>query len=348
MMDTPAPEMARGRKFAFTAIMLSLMIAATLAFLELAARVVFPQPELYPRYRYSERYGHLLPASATIVNELPGAWRFVYHTNEYGYRISMPEISNRYDLPNVVVLGDSFTFGAGVNDGEEYPAVLAKQLAAKAGIVNLGVGGFGLTQEIRTFYEFGLLFQPAVVVLQFCSNDPDDNFYAKVTTVEDGRLRFHRDQSMGSGLSRLKDWLSGSIFQRSAAYNLVRNRAYKYWEARVVERDTVGDRQLKEAFYNELLSAFAADLRRRGIGLLLFDVPGQLASWPGIQSHAEALERGGLLRYLRTERWFDGVSDYGSPEGHAWGAKGHRVVAERLVEPLRAALPVLTAAQTTP
>jgi hypothetical protein len=45
-------------------------------------------------------------------------------------------------------------------------------------------------------------------------------------------------------------------------------------------------------------------------------VPGQLASWPGIQSHAEALERGGLLRYLRTEHWFDGVSDYGSPEGH--------------------------------
>ena len=347
MIDPPAPEMTRGRKFAFTAIMLSLMIAATLAFLELAARVVFPQPELYPRYRYSERYGHLLPASATIVNQLPGAWRFVYHTNEYGYRVSMPELSSRYDLPNVVVLGDSFTFGAGVNDGEEYPAVLAKQLAAKASIVNLGVGGFGLTQEIRTFYEFGLLFQPAVVVLQFCSNDPDDNFYAKVTTVEDGRLRFHRDQSMGSGLSRLKDWLGGSIVQHSAAYNLVRNRAYKYWEARVVERESVGDRQRKETFYNELLSAFAGDLRRRGIRLLLFDVPGQLASWPGIQGHAEAFERGGLLRYLRTEHWFDSVSDYGSPEGH-WGAKGHRVVAEQLVEPLRAALPVLTAAQTTP
>ncbi len=119
MIDPPAPEMTRGRKFAFTAIMLSLMIAATLAFLELAARVVFPQPELYPRYRYSERYGHLLPASATIVNQLPGAWRFVYHTNEYGYRVSMPELSSRYDLPNVVVLGDSFTFGAGVNDGED-------------------------------------------------------------------------------------------------------------------------------------------------------------------------------------------------------------------------------------
>src|SRR5256884_7341355 len=225
MIDPPAPQLTRRRKLAFTAIMLLLMIAATLAFIEVAARVVFPQPEFNPRSRTSERYGHPLPASATIANQLPGAWLSVSHTNEYGSRISMPELSNRYDLPNVVVLGDSFTFGAGVNDGEEYPAVLAKQLAAKASIVNLAVGGFGLTQEIRTFYEFGLLFQPAVLVLQFCSNDPDDNFYAKVTTVEDGRLRFHRDQSMDSGLSRLKDWLSGSIVQRRAGYKPVRNRA---------------------------------------------------------------------------------------------------------------------------
>src|SRR5881396_3668694 len=217
MIDPPAPEMTRGRKFAFTAIMLSLMIAATLAFIEIAARVVFPQPELYPRYRYSERYGHLLPASATMVHQLPGAWRFVYRTNEYGYRVSMPELSNRYDLPNVVVLGDSNTFGVGVNDGEEYPAVLAKRLAEEANIVNLGVGGFGLTNEIRTFYEFGLLFQPAVVVLQFSSNDPNDNFYEMVTMVEDDRFRFRSDRSMSGTMGHVKQWLSGSILQRSAA-----------------------------------------------------------------------------------------------------------------------------------
>lgn len=339
--------MTRGRKYAFTAIMVSLMVAATALFTELAVRFVFPQPEIYPRYRYSERYGHALPASATIVNQLPGAWRFVYRTNEYGYRISMPEISSRYDLPNVVVLGDSFTFGVGVNDGEEYSAVLAQRLVGQANVVNLGVGGFGLTQEIRTFYEFGLLFQPAVVLLQFCANDPDENLYAQVTTVEDGRFRFHRDRAMGSGLARLKDWLSQSILQRSAAYNLVRNRAYKYWEARTVARAAAGETLSKEAIYNQLLVTFAEDLRRRGIPLLMFGVPGQLANWPGIESQVEALDRGGLLRHLRAEPWFAGHSDYGSPEGHVWGAKGHRIVAEHLAEPVRAALQTTAVAQTT-
>ena len=333
------------RKAAFTAIMLALMAVVTLALGELAVRLVYPQPELYPRYRYSERYGHVLPASATIVNRLPGAWRFVYHTNEYGYRVSMPEISNRYDLPSVAVLGDSFTFGSGVHDGEEYPAVLAKRLAGQANVVNLGVGGFGLTQEIRAFYEFGLLFQPDVVVLQFSGNDPDDNFYARVTTVENGRFRFHRDRSMGGALSGLKNWLSGSFLQRSALYNLVRNRAYFYWEARVVAREAADERQRKESFHNELLGTFADDLHRRGIRLLVIGVPGQLAAWPGIERRVEALERSGRLHYLRTERWFAGLSGYGSPEGHAWGAKGHRIVAEQLEQPLRAALQTAQLAQ---
>lgn len=304
---------------------IAIFLAVMIAFLELAVRFIVPQPELHPRYRYSERYGHLPPASATIVNQLPGAWRFVYTTNEYGYRVSMPEISSRYDRPNVVVLGDSYTFGVGVNDGEEYPALLAKRLGASAGVVNLGVGGFGLTQEIRTFYEFGLLFEPALVVLQFCSNDPHENLHAKVTSVEDGRFRFHRDRSSGA-LRALKDWLGDSFLQRSAAYNLVRNQGFRFYQAASESR---GDGI--EAFHNQLLSAFADDLRRRGIRLVLFGVPGQLARWPGIERHVEALERQGALLYLRSEPWFERETDFASPEGHTFGVKGHRIVAEHLL-----------------
>jgi hypothetical protein len=338
LKSLPSPELALGRKVVFAAIMVSLAVAVPLVSFEFALRLVAPQPELYPRYQYSERFGHRLAESATIVHQLPGAWRFVYHTNEYGYRISMPEISNRYDRPNVIVLGDSNTFGIGVDDGEEYPAVLAKLLAGEGNVINLGVGGFGLTNEIRTFYEFGLLFQPAVVVLQFASNDPDDNFYEMVTTAEDGRFHFRRDRSMRGAIGHIKQWLSDSMLQRSAAYNFIRDYAYSYWRARVFRRESAGDKHRKEAFHNRLLVVFAEDLKRRGIPLILFDVPGDLALWPGILREVEALDHDGLLRYLRTDRWFEATTDYGTPEGHSWGAKGHRVVASNLVAPLRAAL----------
>jgi len=317
--------------------MLFLMTAVTLVFFEVAVRLVYPQAEMFPRYRYSERYGHVLPESATLVSQMPGSWRFVYNTNEYGYReSSMPQISNRYDRPNIVFLGDSNTFGIGVNDGDEYPAVLAKRLTPHADTVNLGVGGFGLTHEIRTFYEFGVLFQPAVVVVQFGDNDPDENFYEMVTIIEDGRFRFPRSRSMGRTMGSVKDWVGSSIIQRSAVYNLVRNYSYKLWFARTVQRETAPDRQRKEGFYNELLTAFAKDLQRRDVPLVFFEVTDNLARWPGIRTHVESLDREGLLHYLATDRWFLGVSDYNTPEGHAWGVKGHRIAAEHLVEPLRA------------
>ena len=326
------------RKIVFTAIIVSLVVAVPLIFFEFAVRFVAPQAELYPRYGYSERFGHQMAESATIVHQLPGVWRFIYHTNAYGYRISMPEVSNRYDRRNVIVLGDSNTFGIGVNDGEEYPAVLANRLSEEADVINLGVGGFGLTHEIRTFYEFGLLFQPAVVVLQFSFNDPYDNFYEMVTTVQDGRFRFHRDRSMSRAMGHVKQWLSNSILQRSAAYNFTRNYAYSYWQARVVQRESSSDKHGKEAFYNRLLVAFAEDLKRRDIPLILFDAPGDLGLWPGIRRKVEDLDRDGLLRHLRTYQWYEGISGYGTPEGHPWGAKGHRVVASHLVAPLLAAL----------
>jgi len=327
------------RQVLFRAIIVSLGVVVPSIFFELLVRFIAPQPELYPRYLYSERFGHKLAESSTIINQLPGAWRFIYHTNEYGYRISMPEISNRYDRPNVIVLGDSNTFGIGVNDGEEYPAVLAKQLAEEANIVNLGIGGFGLTNEIRTFYEFGLLFQPAVVVLQFSSDDPHDNIYEMVTTVEDGRLRFHSVGSENSAMSQAKQWLSNSILQRSAAYNLIRNSAYTKWRKEaVLEQELAGNKQEKEAFHTRLLATFAMDLKRRGISLILFDVPGHLGVWPGILREMEAFDRDGLLCYLPTGQWFEGVTDYGTPEGHPWGIIGHRVIASHLVASLREAV----------
>lgn len=312
--------------------------AITLALLEAAVRLIVPQAQLFPRYRYSERYGHELPASTTIVHEMRGAWRFTYTTNEYGFRAPMPPISNRYDRPNVVVLGDSCSFGQGVNDGDQYSVALARGLGERARVVNLGVPGFGLTHEIRVFYEFGLLYQPALVILQFHMNDVDDNLFERVTTIENGRFRFHRDDSVAGPVRALKDWLSGSVLQHSSAYNLIRNTAYHLWYRRVVRYESAEARSKKEAFYNELLTVFAEDLHRRGIPLVMFDVPRHFAKWPGVHSHVQALQARGLVHVLDSASWFAGMRDYGTPEGHPWGPLGHRVVAEHLLPQVQAAL----------
>ncbi|KAB2839851.1 MAG: SGNH/GDSL hydrolase family protein [Burkholderiales bacterium] len=322
------------RRIIFWAVALTAPAALLLVLIEIAVRIVAPPPMMYPRYVHSERFGHLFPSSSTIVEEVPGQWRFVYRTNEYGYRVPMPEISNCYELPNIVVLGDSNTFGLGVDDGHEYPSRLTTKMKGVASVINLGIGSFGLTHQIRAFYEFGLLFQPNVVVLQFAANDPDDNVYEKVTVLESGRFRFRRDGSMNSAMGRVKTWLSQSFLQQSALYNLARNRAYAMWRAKATDSDTAQHQLEKSTFHNSLLTAFAHDLEHRGIALVFFSVPGHLDEWPEIRDAVEDLHDRQLLHYVDSTHWFDGITDYGTPEGHPWGQKGHAVVAENLAKKL--------------
>jgi GDSL-like Lipase/Acylhydrolase family len=305
---------------------------------EVMLRLFAPQPYIYPRYQYSERYGQVLYPSTVMVAETPGEWRFTYTTSEYGFRAPTVPVSNRYELPNVVVIGDSYSFGIGVDDGQEYPAVLAQLLAGRANVVNLGVPGYGLTQEIRLYYEFGRSFEPAIVLLQFTNNDPDDNLFYRVTDIENERFVFRRDRSISPFLQSVKDFLGRSIVQRSQAYNFVRNIAYETVRERAVVRaldqgTNAADRAPtdgREDFHNALLELFVQDLGRRGVEVVLIGVDGHLAQFPRVLAKVEELARRGLLTYVATEPWFRSVSAYASPEGHQWGVTANRIVAEQL------------------
>jgi hypothetical protein len=342
--------MSPARRLAFWTILIVFTVATTLVGLELTVRVLAPQAYIYPRYQYSERLAQTLVPSTKMVAAQPGAWRFVYTTSQYGFRAPTMAVSNRYDRPNVLVLGDSYSFGNGVNDGEEYPAVLGRLLAEQANVVNLGVPGYGLTQEIRLFYEFGQVYDPAIVLLQFSANDPDDNLFYRVTIVEHGRFVFRPDRSLGTVLRTVKSWLSGSTIQRSQLYNLVRNSAYEMLRERHVEQELAshGDPRGRQALYNELLEVLIRDLDGRGIDVVFLGVNGHLAQFPAIAAKVRALSAAGLLAYLPSEPWFEGVSDVATPEGHAWGAKAHRIVAERLAPALQTILAARERAPSPP
>jgi hypothetical protein len=301
---------------------------------ELLVRFVRPQPSMYPRWQYSPAYGSLLFPNRTMVHECPGRWRFTYSINAYGYRGRAIPISNHYDKANVVVLGDSYSFGTGVRDGEEYPAVIASELADRCDVVNLSVGGWGLTQEVRRFYEFGRLYDPKVVVLQFCSNDPLDNARNRVAVIEDGRLRFQDSQF---SLNWVKRYLSDSILQKSQLYNLVRSPLYLRFARKSIDEDLWGldggpQFREEEIFYSDLLTLFAEDLARRGTRLLMISVDGHLARFPIIEAKVRDLESRNLVTYLEVREWLEDVPDRMSPEGHVWGKPAHRIIGEKLAE----------------
>ncbi len=81
--------------------------------------------------------------------------------------------------PTVLCLGDSFTFGEGVREGDAYPAQLEKLLNQGGGhvdvqVFNGGVQGYGTRQELAYFEGFGRKLKPNVVILGFVLNDACD------------------------------------------------------------------------------------------------------------------------------------------------------------------------------
>lgn len=299
---------------------------------ELAVRFLSPQMSEYPRSAFSPEYGLISYPNDRIVHEVPGQWRFHYTTNRYGHRGAEVPVSNVYPVPNVVVLGDSFTFGSGVNDGAEYPAVMRRAFAGRAEVVNLSSRGWGLTQEIRRFYELGQLYQPKAVVVQFTANDPADNVFNPVTTVHEGRFQFRDSENRVEGF---KKYLSRSLLQKSQLYNLVRSALYDRLRqgevaAAMENRQGAGGTVSEaERFHAELLATFARDLKSKGIPLLMIAVPLHLPRFPHIAARTRELHAAGLLRYIDIMDLAGENALAKSPEGH-WPAALHRTVGEHL------------------
>jgi hypothetical protein len=77
----------------------------------------------------------------------------------------------------IVVLGDSFTFGAEVSDDETYPHYLQSAFP-NAEVLNLGVQGYGHDQMLLYLKEEGIKYHPDVVILGFTYIDIYRNNFA--------------------------------------------------------------------------------------------------------------------------------------------------------------------------
>jgi lysophospholipase L1-like esterase len=305
---------------------------------EVLVRNFYPQVIMGPRVNYSEKYGIIWPKNIIISNELPGEWEFTYTTNENHSRGKVLSLSNSYDKKNIVVLGDSYAFGQGVNDNEEFASVLAQKLKEDYNIINLSVTGWALTQQIRRFYEFGQLYNPELVILQFCENDPWGNLYFKVTEIENGKFVFKNSKNSAN---KLKRSLSNSFIQKSCFYSLIRKLISGSFLNEKMIGNVLGENtdaskthkiSKREQFHLDLLELFSKDLNEKGITLFLIAPHNEIDLYPSIKEKVAELDSLGYLTYYETEDWFESGVDYSSPEGHHWGTKGHYVIGEKLSE----------------
>jgi lysophospholipase L1-like esterase len=116
------------------------------------------------------------------------AIRFTLSTGSLGLRGA--EVPRRKTGFRILALGDSTTFGLGVDDDQTWPAILQSLLRERSRkeveVLNAGVPGYTSFQGLRWLRSRGLSLQPDLVLATFGFNDADS--WSSRSDIETARI----------------------------------------------------------------------------------------------------------------------------------------------------------------
>lgn len=156
-------------------IILSLIVGCVFAFGvgEVFIRMMVPQQEVPRWFAESEEYGYTLKENFSQTFSFVGTdYVMDVQTNEFGHRDGA---RNPDAEKTILLLGDSFTFGYGVDVSERFDTQLEALLDVPIDVINAGTPGWGTAQEVKYGRAVLERFEPDVVVITFCGNDPQDD-----------------------------------------------------------------------------------------------------------------------------------------------------------------------------
>lgn len=307
-------------------------IALTLLVLEGAARVYASLTHQQRGMAFDPELGW---RPIPNVRKLGGVWGATRpaSTNSHGWRDAERTFEKSAGMRRAVVIGDSFTFGIDVDDGERFTDLLP-HFVERLEVVNLGVAGYGTDQELRVLEIEAFRYDPDVIILTICvANDLDDIGYERLYSWPKPTYSL-----AGGNLRLAKPRLTWDIRARNASY-LVEFLFQHFRSERGGARRTEGFRPSDApALFDALIRRMAAVTGERGVRLVAvmsylperFDPDCEQAA-----AHiAASLDRAGIPR-LDVRRLFAGQlanadEQLFSPIGHHWNAKGNEIVAASL------------------
>ena len=138
------------------------------------------------------------------------------------------------DKTRIIFLGDSLTFGWGVEQEDTFDNVMEQELnkVSPTEIINFGTGNYNTEQEVNLFLEKGLKYKPDKVVLFYFINDAEK-------TPEKSRLWF-------LAYSRLLSFYWSRV--HGAINNMFQSQSFYDYYAKLYRDDQVGWINTRKAF----------------------------------------------------------------------------------------------------
>ena len=302
---------------------------------------------------YDETKGWFHAPSTKAESFLGGPDRGMVGINSVGLRGEEPR-SDSVETTRVLVFGDSYVFGVGVDEEHLLTTHLERlfepHFSDGVEVVNMGMAGYSTDQELILWRELGSSLAPDIVILVVCDNDylaNSENFawrqYYKPYFDIDDEDRLHLRNVPVPQLSRFqrfKLWLG----RESNVWNFVRSResenpvvngflqAFQVDVSRPPRRPYRTTRALVKTFAEEVRSAggwlLVASTGRRGENPAAFATLAPVLESDGI----DGLDLFPVLEEARTrepDRYWD------FPGDTHWNRDAHELAAQEIFQYLR-------------
>ncbi len=166
----------------------------------------------------------------------------------------------------ILMLGDSVTFGSGVDFEEIYPRLLEQKLNESGydyEIIKTGVGGYEFSQEYDYYFHEGYKYNPDIVIINVVLND--------IFQPDLGRMKenFEKYGDYNSQDSAIKSLVKKTCHSCVFIYSIVHNYNNDYFG--VVYKTWENESELAE--YSNKLNSLNSELKSKNVTLFLVIFP---------------------------------------------------------------------------
>lgn len=252
----------------FMIVIISIIIF--LALFEITLRLFYPQPVFLMNAEEASpkifETGDSIPwtlkknASERHMNII-GEWDVTVKTNSLGLRDDEIIEDGR---KKVLILGDSFTFGYGVENNETYAALLEKKLNGSVDVINAGyASGYSMDTEYVYLKNHGLKLRPDAVILGFFIGNDVADINANEWDIDDkGEIKkvksntyyiddYNRLRVSGLEMSWYYDY-NIYLTRNSHAYTFFKNRLKHIKESFETADNTIYNNEYDERMKNNI------------------------------------------------------------------------------------------------
>lgn len=211
---------------------------------EAIIRIFFPQVISPVQFYYDSKLGGMVPVpNQKGFKSHPKEYYYEYQNNEIGMRDTR-QIADYQKIPcKILAIGDSFTYGWGVNDNETFCKVFEKKINRDSvAVLNAGASGAGTDYALKFFQVRGEELSPKVVVYFFYENDISDNLEYRYFTIKNDSV-FVKQTNETSNLnaiqknkfanSKVYNWFSS----HSHLFNMIRTQVGIMWNKKVKQEN---------------------------------------------------------------------------------------------------------------